>query len=414
MHIVPLSSDSIDKLREKRSEIIRSMAQNQSETLLVLGGAFGGVNRQHHAVSYAVISVFFELWDRYILDSWSYTFDADGLIFYINLDQDAKAIKNTMIHYEDYHPLGFAIQTEVYSKGEAVTRSNLNGKERMDSFLNKPLVDVLNTINDDPMYLEQFVGSVEKYILNSDKNLILSNILSYGYVAAFTKDFGMGVYGPNHSDVNFQMNYERFIYLLRAFQKNVSKILSFNLNSAKNILDLQNKIESEIQHTLLSQSSFQYPIFMSTLVLIGLVKSSGYRDITHQIKRVYESLKGSLGKLNTLELKRYAICESGMRPLFHNFIPFYQKNHSVEATLLYIISRYDDYSIIIKSEKTNLLKAQFLAKNLVHKEEKWIEMHQFNIQNGIAPYDSTIHLANTIILDLIQRNYLKIKLALEN
>ena len=40
MNIVPLSSESIQKLREKRSEIIKHMTQSQDGILLVLGGAF--------------------------------------------------------------------------------------------------------------------------------------------------------------------------------------------------------------------------------------------------------------------------------------------------------------------------------------------------------------------------------------
>ncbi|HLV49775.1 MAG TPA: citXG protein [Erysipelothrix sp.] len=414
MNIIPLSSESIEMLRKKRREVIKTLSQDQDGTLLVLGGAFGGSYRKHHAVSYGVISIFFELWDRYIFDSWSYTFDADGLMFYIQIDQDAKGLKNTLIHYEDYHPLGFAVKSYVYKNEGEITRQDLGVKARLDYCTKKPMLEVLDSYNDDEEYLKKFIESVEKYIINSDRNLILSNILLYGFVGAFTKEMGLGVYGPNHSGLDPQMNFEKFIYMLRTFYKNASKIRLTNLNSPRSIVDLQNRIESEIQHSLLSQRSFHYPIYMSTITLMALMKSNGYKDITKQIKQIASDTAFSFESLKKQEVLRYDIAKTGFKLLFNYFIPFYQKNDSIEATLFQILSRYDDQSIVRDSGESNLLKVKFLAKNLMLKEDKWIELHRFCLTNNVEVFDATIVLANTIMLDLIQRNYLKIKMTLEN
>lgn len=411
MDIVPLTSNSIKKLREQRSEIVKNMTQNQSGTLLVLGGAFGGIKRQHHAVSYAVISVFFQLWDRYVFNSWSYTFDADGLIFYVQMDDDASAIKNTLIHYEDYHPLGFAIQSYVSTADkQEITREDLGVKKRLDFYTGRPVLEILDNPIDDPEYFQAFVSAIEKHIIGSEKQYVLGNMSLYGYVAAFTKEYACGVFGPNHRGMDPQMNFEKFIYVLRVYYKEVSKMTRTNLNNEKSMVYFQKNIEKAMQQELLTQKSFQYSVYMTTTILYAFLNSSGYKDILIQIKNLHKNLKNSLPKDS---LDRYKIFDTGFKDGFTHYIPFYQKNKSVEGAFMNILSRYDDASIITDSGKQNLMKVQFLAKNLKLKEDKWIELHRFCISTGIYPYDSTIVLANTMILDLIQRNYLKIKIALE-
>ncbi|WZU02916.1 hypothetical protein MGH68_08740 [Erysipelothrix sp. D19-032] len=99
-----------------------------------------------------------------------------------------------------------------------------------------------------------------------------------------------------------------------------------------------------------------------------------------------------------------------MREVFNHYVPFLQKNKSITSTLLYIMSRHDDQSIILHNGDQNLLKVQFLSKNLIHKEDKWIELDKFCSSSYIYPYDDTTLLVITCMLDIMQRYYLKIKM----
>ena len=99
-----------------------------------------------------------------------------------------------------------------------------------------------------------------------------------------------------------------------------------------------------------------------------------------------------------------------MRELFNYTVPFFQKNKTVESTLLYLLSRHKDDSILLHNGEQNLLKVQFLAKNLMLKEDKWIEMNKFCTSSYIYPHDSTQLMVVVAMLDLFQRNYLKIKM----
>ena len=74
------------------------------------------------------------------------------------------------------------------------------------------------------------------------------------------------------------------------------------------------------------------------------------------------------------------------------------------------MSRYRDVSVINDSGEQSLLKMQFLAKNLMKKPDKWEELEKFAVSNGVYPQDTTVILANTVMMDLIQRNYIKIKM----
>ena len=151
---------------------------------------------------------------------------------------------------------------------------------------------------------------------------------------------------------------------------------------------------------------------MTSLVLFGFINSSGYSDISPQIKKLADAFYPEVQE--TTEAARYDISRTGIKEVFNYYVPYYQKNKSTISTLLYIMSRYDDVSVLMHSGKQNLLKLQFLAKNLVHKEDKWEELDQFCISNSIYPHDATVLLTITCMLDVIQRNYIKIKMLLDS
>lgn len=408
MNIVPLTSESIAKLRIKRSRFVKDMIQDQSGVLLVLGGTFAGENRQHHAVSYAVTSIFFELYERYTIDFWTYTFDAEGLMYYIRIDEDPKVIKNTMIHYEDYHPLGFAILSQVYTSDKLWTREMLDVADRTDFYYKKPVEILLNDIQDDKKYEKAFVKNVEEQIIKTDKQFVLSNILVYGFVSAFTKPYGFGMYGPNQRGNNKNMNFKNFILLLRTYKNEMKRIFHVNLNDPKDMRRFQKDIENKIQLTLLNQDSFYFTVHMSSMVLFAFMKSVGYSDIAAQIRKIADALEDTHKKADTIA--RYDIAKSGFKEVFSHYVPYFQEHKSVSATALHIMSRYDDISVIEESGKQNLLKIQFLAKNLMLKEDKWVELEKFCDTHGLYPHDATILLVDTIMLDIIQRNYIKIKM----
>lgn len=408
MNIVPLTSESIAELRLERSRFVKDMIQDQKGVLLVLGGTYAGDNRQHHAVSYAVTSIFFELYERYTIDFWTYTFDEEGLMYYIRLDEDPKAIKNTMIHYEDYHPLGFAIISHVYTSDTKWTRDMLEVANRNDFYFKKPVDELLNQIHEDKKYEKAFVDKIEEQIIKTDKQSVLSNILVYGFVAAYTKPYGFGIYAPNQRGTNRNMNYKNFILLLRTYKNEMKKVFHVNTGDYRDMYRFQKEIEDKIQLSLLTQESFYYLVHMSSLVIFSFIKSAGYSDIPAQIKKITESFEKRHAKLDDVE--RYEIAKVGFKPVFSHFVPHFQQHHSPVSTMLYILSRYDDVSILQSSGQQNLLKVQFLAKNLMYKEDKWEELEKFSVSLGIYPHDANVLLANTIMLDIMQRNYIKIKM----
>lgn len=408
MNIVPLTSESMADLRIERANFVKDMIHNQEGVLLVLGGAFAGENRQHQTVSYAVTSIFYELYERYTFDFWTYTFDAEGLMYYIRINESPESIKNTMVHYEDYHPLGFAIQSHVYTSDKKWTRDLLNAKERVDFYHNMTIDKLLNKDISDKKYEEAFIKKVENEIIKTDKQSVLSNILIYGYISAFTKPLGFGMYGPNQRGSNKQMNYKNFILLLRTYKNEMKNILHVNSKSYEDIRSFQKDIEKKIQLAVLTQESFYFSVHMTSLILFAFMNSTGYADISSQIKKLgdefYEKHK------NEEDSARYDITRTGLKEVFNFYVPFLQKNKNVVSTMLYILSRYDDVSVSSKNGEQNLLKIQFLAKNLIFKEDKWIELEKFSVSHALNPHDSTILLADTLMLDLIQRNYIKIKM----
>ena len=212
------------ELRNQRLNIMKGMIEGQEGSLLVLSGAFTGANRQHHTVSYAVFSIFYELWERFSMESWSYTFDKEGLMFYIKLEEDALKIKEVLVHYEDFHPLGFAIESDVLSKDQLITRDLIGFNPRLEPFTKNPLESELDGVNEDPKYALNFIKKIESEIVQGDRQTILSNIMVYSYVTAFTKPLGFGMYGPNYRGSNDQMNFEKLIHLVRAYKMEVLNV----------------------------------------------------------------------------------------------------------------------------------------------------------------------------------------------
>lgn len=408
MKVVQLKSESIKELREKRKSLMHGMIDGQDGSLLVLRTAYAGKDRRNHLLSYAIFTIFFELWDRFMLESWSYTFDEEGLIFYIKLEEEAKEIKDILVHYEDYHPLGFAIDSDVFDKDANILRGDLGLDERVDKFTQSVLSDLLESEIEDQEYERKFLKEIEAYMLKGDKQTILSNILLYSYVSAFTKHIGFGMYGPNYRGSNEHMNFEKFIHLIRTYRDETLNIFNYNSKDPESILAFQEEVNQKIKISVLNQDSYYYTVFMTSTVLFAFINSRGYADISKQIKNI--SLE--LDKITDFEgeRERYEIGFNGYREVFNHYVPFYQKNNSVISTLLFIMSRYDDYSIKSFNGEKNLMKAQFLAKNLIFKEEKWDELNKFCTSTYIYPHDVTTLLVVTCMLDVLQRNYLKIKI----
>ena len=324
MDIVQLTSESMKELRRKRPNIMKGMIKGQEGSLLVLSGAYAGPNRQDHRVSYAVFSIFFELWERFSMESWSYTFDSEGLMFYIKLDEDAFKIKDVLVHYEDFHPLGFAITSDVLSKDTEVTRDLLGYECRVEPFTKESLDDMLNTVSYDEKYQANFIKKVESEIIQGEPQTILSNIMVYSYVAAFTKPLGFGMYGPNYRGSNDQMNFEKFIHLVRAYKTQTLNIFNYNSKRIDDILAFQKETEGKIAHAVLNQQSYKYTVLMSSMVMYAFINSRGYADISKQVK----ILAGQFEEKGVFkdEGKRYDITKNGMREIFNYTVPFYQKN----------------------------------------------------------------------------------------
>lgn len=408
MNIASLSFDSIAKLRQERSKIIKNMIDYQGGVLLVLGGAYVGEDRRINTSSYAILSVFFELWDRYTFDSWSYTFDEDGLMFYIRVDEDAVALKNTLVHYEDYHPLGFAISSQVFTDKSEVTREDLGIEVRKDFYFKKCVDSLLNDVHLDKDYRIAYTRKVDEQIIKGDKQTVLSNVLMYGLISAITKPMGFGMYGPNDSGYHSQINYERFLHLLRTYREESKRVFNLNANKPSELGRYIKDVETKIQLAVLNQQSYHHMIYLTSLVLFGFIMSRGYNDIQVQVKKITESYLAENPVLKDLE--RLDVAKTGYKEIFNYYVPFIQKHGSITSTFLYIMSRYHDDSVKIQNGEQNLLKVQFLAKNLVFKEDKWIELDRFNKSNQMYPHDATVVLAITCMLDVIQRNYLKIKM----
>lgn len=408
MDIIQLTSETIKELRQKRNNIMEGMIDSQEGTLLVLSSAYAGEDRRIHSASYAVFTIFYELWERFNMDSWSYTFDQEGLMFYIRLEEDAREVKDILVHYEDYHPLGFAIDSDVFDKDVQWTRTKLNLPERKDQFTHRPLSEVLDEINVDKKYRDNFKKQIESEVIRGDRESILSNILVYGYVSAFTKPLGFGMYGPNYKGSNDQMNFERFIHLVRTYKNMVKSIPSVSTSRVDDMIAFQNKVEDGINRAVLNQQSYSFSVYITSVTLFAFMNSKGYADISKQVKLISEQCaeKG----LFKGEENRYAIALTGFKELFTNTVPYFQKSDSVESSLLYLMSRYKDQSILLHNGEQNLLKVQFLAKNLMAKPDKWIEMNKFCASSYIYPHDSTNLMIVVSMLDLMQRNYLKIKM----
>lgn len=409
MNIVQLESKSIHDLREQRKLLIQGMIEDQEGSLLIIRSAFAGKDRKHHLISFAVFTIFFELWDRFTMETWSYTFDKEGLIFYMKLEENGSEVKDALVHYEDYHPLGFAVDGDVFDKDKNFTREDVGAKERIDKYLNKPFDKLVTKKVDNSKYSKEFLKDIEVFMLKGDKQTILSNITVYSYVSAFTKTLGFGIYGPNYRGSNEQMNFEKFIHFLKTYQEETLDIFEYNSNDPRSILKFQRELNQKIKQVLLNQDSFYFTIFMTSMVLFSFINSRGFADINKQIQSIFQELK-DITEYNGEDKERYEIASTGFKEVFKNYIPFLQKHDSVISTLLYIMSRHDDYSILNFNGDKNLKKVQFLSKNLMFKEEKWIELDKFCRTNYLYPHDATTLLVVTLMLDVLKRNYLKIKI----
>lgn len=216
------------------------------------------------------------------------------------------------------------------------------------------------------------------------------------------------MYGPNYKGSNDQMNFERFIHLVRTYKNEVKKIPNVSTNRIDDMIAFQKNVESSINQAVLNQQSYSFSVFITSVTLFGFANSKGYADISKQIKKIAEACE-TRGIFDD-DPERYKIALTGYKELFNNTVPYLQKSGSIESTLLYLMSRHKDAAILLHNGEQSLLKVQFLAKNLMAKPDKWIEMNKFCASSYIYPHDTTNLMIVVAMLDLMQRNYLKIKM----
>lgn len=414
MNILIDEANDLNQLRQNRLIKQQNLLTNiDGESLLVIKSTFLSDDRRYHYASYAVLILFLELKQRLVLRSFTYTFNKEGLIFYINVSEKAETIKKILINYEDNHPLGFAIISEVYSNVQLteVSRSQLGAQPR---YLNhQDLGELVNLgVVYDKEYRTQFRKSIEKTMLDDSYEEVLTNIALFGLISANTKPYGFGCLSPNSSSLSMNLNYNQFIKVLEVFKSELRILFKINTLNLSEVLKCHRRIEDALRVALHTQRAHFYMVFLIVMLTSGFINSRSYADMSSQIKSLYLNLYNEPEYKNYLDQDdslRYYFAKNGFKEGFGLYLNFFQKHRLITPAFLYILSKNEDQYIIETSGYQALQKAQFLSKNLVFKEAHWEEFDQWCNSNHVTPYDSTQVMAAVVMLDFMQRNYAKIK-----
>lgn len=413
MKIVVDNNKNIAEARNDRyKEQVNLLSKSSAKTLLVLKSSLLQEDRRVYYASYGVIMIYLDIKKRLSVSSLTYTFTKEGMIFFLELNDDAQTVKRILVNYEDNHPFGFSVDSEVYALNGEITRKMIGYEERKSE--HGLLTDLLNEgVALEKDYLNGFKKSIEKAILVDDYDEVVINITLLGLVAANTKEFGFGCHGPNYSSNYYGINYNQFLTVLEVLRDALKPLIGINTFSLQEVLIFQQSVEDRLRVALHTQRPNFYFMFIMTMIVCGFVNSRSFVDMTFQIKSLYLSLYeiDVFSKfVKNEDSVRYYVAKNGFKEGFGLYLNFFQKNHEIIPTLLYIISKNEDQSIVDMAGYQSLQKAQFLAKNLIQKKDHWDEFDQWCHANHLAPYDSTQILAAIVSLDYFQRYFSKIKL----
>lgn len=406
--------ESLD-IRESRSLRLDQQKNlyvyDDNTSLLVLKSTYLQEDRRFNYASYGVIMIYLELKRRLNVHAFTYTFSKEGLIFFLEVEGTGTHIKNIMVNYEDNHPLGFSVGSCVYYKGLEVTRAEIQVERRNEEGLDlETAVDEGVILDHD--YLTSFRKRMEKTMIADDYDEVLINIILFGMITADTKIFSFGCHGPNVSGIYKQINYQQFLKVIEVLRSDLATLLTINTYDLNAVLEIQFMIEEKMRKAIHQQRIGFYFVFLIMMTLTGFVNSRSFQDMSFQIKSLYVNLYETKRFMENIEGEdslRYYSAKNGFKEGFGLYLNYYQKHREVIPTLLYIISKNEDQSIIESVGYQTLQKTQFLAKNLVNKPDRWAEFDKWCLVNRVSPYDSTQILAIVVSLDMFQRNYAKIK-----
>lgn len=402
--------------REQRFAKIQFL-KNNFKTVIAVKTNFPGLNK-NHKLSYLLTDYFCKLISNDFITSKEYFDGKDGPFYLIGSDIDALRVKTELMDIEDNHPIGRFIDFDVFDGKKTLSRDKFRkcylckddaitcSREQKHS--TRELVDFMNQ-----EVLSFFKGEI-KQIIDDCILLELNLDPKFGLVTPCTNG--------SHKDMSYQLMIDAKNAILPFFE------MMFEIGWSTKNFEI---IFSEIRLIGLKAEEAMYNVTGNVNAYKGLIFDMGIlvtsysyvlynhlhiSKIFNIVKKMSKNILNDFNEPSTTfgyyAYKEYNVL--GARGELYNGIPNVKKaleylvdlkGESRLRTLMFLISRIDDTSLLKRANSYDLYKKikKLFSINLYSEEKKIRDLNDYCIDNNLTFGGSADLLILTIFLKKIMQ-----------
>jgi holo-ACP synthase / triphosphoribosyl-dephospho-CoA synthase len=418
-----INSTDILSLRESRARFQEELVKQWNLPLIVIKANVPGSNKYDAYSLYAVMTIANEVLSIMPSVSTIRQHTAEGCIVYIVCPQDAREIKQKMLDIEESHPLGRIVDIDVLDeKGTLLSRRDFGHSVRPCYLCELSAYECArnqtHSIKDIKRHIEQMILD---HVQSSLKNQITFALLAE--VSAFPK---FGLVTPFSSGIHTDMNIDTFIDSIAVISKEIAKAneLEFrDWTSYFNDLRTIGKVaEQKMFDMTKGINAHKGAVFTLLMIIGGWRQCRSLEMLTETIQQLAVSLHADFEDLHfkselTEGEKQYiasgnkgirGLALSGYSPHLIDALKFYRMNdvdinEKMVKTLLFLMSRLDDTTVIKRIGEDGLIWLQEQSMKVLEENLYWLDFNAECQQRNCSAGGSADMLSAVILLDLLEK-----------
>lgn len=405
---------NIPELRERREEFIKSRIYEYAKPMICIKPNFPGAEKRNIYSNYASYKIYKEFSKTVDIIQVSHEFEAEGLVFYLMIDEPSKDLKSKSIEIETVHDLGRLIDIDVYDTDANQLSREEFGLPRRKCFIcdNDAVICSRAMAHTKEEIVDFYRKSVVDYILNFDSEIL--RVAEFCLLNELMRDVSLGTVTPKTNGSHSDMDMYTFFDSIEAVSKGLSKLSKVDTESFKSLRAFGLELEKTMFRATYGINTHKGIIFAFLLIFGGLIHSSSFNDLSVEIAKLAKGSLEDFRYMDTNGLKIYDLhgikgargeAVSGYKNAFTNYIKLFRVKEDLNETFLIIAHQTEDTNIIHRAGMDVYLEYKNKLKAVINNRESLNELEEYCVNFGISAGGSADMISITLLLYLIEDNY---------
>lgn len=414
---------NIPELRERREEFIKRSIRENKNAMVCIKPNFPGAEKRNIYSNYASYKIYKELIKTVNIIEISHEFEAEGLIFYLRVDELAKDLKPKTIEIEIKHDLGRLIDIDVYDiNANQISREEYGLPRRKCFICDKDAVICSRAMTHTKDEIVEFYKkTVKDFVLKSDSEIL--RIAEFCLLNELMRDISLGTVTPNTNGCHNDMDMYTFFDSMDAISKGLNSLNKAHAASFQTLRSFGLDLEKKMYGATMGINTHKGIIFAFLLILGGLMHSDCFGELSSKISKLAAGSLDDFKNVDSNGLKIYNLhgikgargeAVSGYKNAFANYIEYFRNSEDLDMTFLKIASDTEDTNIIHRAGMDVYLEYKHKLKNTLNNPDGLNELEGFCLNFDISAGGSADMISITLLLFIIEDHFESVKRLFEN